>query len=248
MNKLDGLSRPFEYVIGATSPVQRMIKILKNIANDKPVPKVATKEAESTSALLFVHLLHLLSGTGQLNGAGYHSVAITLFRPLEDALDCFGAVSLVKGAAEKWMERKLRASDASKMWIELIEIGNEKVTMLEYRKMARECFNQYSHCTPEQAHWNLYLKPIGETKCEMELNIMPMVINSNGHTIDAYLVAHLWELIYIVEKAYEEYLNQHMKLFKEILRLKDEIRIILEEHHKNGCLDVAGATELKRIK
>ena len=41
-----------------------------------------------------------------------------MLRPLEDALDCFAAVTMVKGAAERWSARNLKPSDAAKTWIE----------------------------------------------------------------------------------------------------------------------------------
>ncbi len=129
------LLAPGEDVVGPTSPVQRALRWLVTFFADKPIPNTGDGAAQNAALGLATHLLHLLRGFGMLNLNGYHSVAASLLRSFEDALDCFAAVILVEGAAEKWSNTELRASDAARVWTPLVpDIAARGVSLSEYRK------------------------------------------------------------------------------------------------------------------
>ena len=102
------LSWPLEDAVDRSSPVQQILKLLRTIIGDTPVPESPTREAYFAAPILATHILHLLEGAGHLNAMGCHSVAVSLFRPLEDALDCLAAVGLVPEAAERWLKDELK--------------------------------------------------------------------------------------------------------------------------------------------
>ena len=104
------LQMPYQDIIGENSLVQKALKYLRVFADEKPMPNANTTQSRSASALILTHLLALCDGTGLINCRGYHSAAITMFRPIEDATDCFAAVALDTNAAKKWGEGKLKRS------------------------------------------------------------------------------------------------------------------------------------------
>ena len=123
--------------------------------------------------------------------------------------------------------------------------------MADYRKMIRTALNQYSHCTPEQANWNIYLESIGNGRCTAELNTESMVININSYYIDRYLCIHLYELINVILDVYSDYLKSHMDIKRQIKKAKDEIVLVIEEFLKfinKEKLDISVAPELLGIK
>ena len=79
----------------------------------------------------------MLSICNDVNLSGHHSTAITLYRQIEDSLDCFGAVGLIAGAAEKWISDKLKPSEAAILLKEKIYFINpEDASKIEnYRKV-----------------------------------------------------------------------------------------------------------------
>lgn len=101
------LSLPGINAYGPGSPVLRARNWIKDFLATAPQPDIGTA-AKSDALLVGNHLLHLISGCGLLNGSGFHSAAVVLLRPMEDALDCFAAVSLIKDAAEQWSARRLK--------------------------------------------------------------------------------------------------------------------------------------------
>jgi hypothetical protein len=247
LDKKPNISGQFEHVIGSSSPVQKCLVLVKSLIEEKPMPIAKTQTAQSASVLLGTHLLHLLGGAGMMNCAGYHSAAVTIFRPLEDALDCFGAVSLIEGQAERWFNNSLKASEAAKLWINCMK-DIDRTYFSEYRRKLRAQFNDYSHCSPQQANWNLYFSPTTETKGTMELNTKPFVINSNAHRIDAHLTAHLYEFLWFLETAYEEYLNNNQELGTHLIEQKHNIKEILDNHEKHGCFEISVPAEIESIK
>lgn len=222
---------------GPSDPVLRTLKLLQQIFSEVPMPVAGTEASRNTTALIGVHLLHLIRGCGLLNGTGFHSAAITLFRPMEDALDCFGAISLVPGAAESWQAGKLKASDAAKLWTSGVndaEVRN--MSLADYRKYLRRDFNNYSHCSSAVCNWNLYFKPFQNTANQgtLELNFIPFIIDRNGHAIDAYETAHILELIDLVERAY----IARRDILNELEGLKKEVEEIMRQHDKHRCQEV----------
>jgi hypothetical protein len=244
------LSKPWSLAIGHSSPVQQAIDWLQKFFKTNPIPDVASLAAQSNGLLLSTHLLHLLKGCGLLNGAGLHAPAVSLLRSLEDALDCFGAVVLVKGAAEKWAERNLKASDAAKLWVpEVKEISTRDISLGEYRKALRSMFNQYSHCSYDLCLWNLFFLPKerqnGAMTGTLELNLPPAIIDKNGHSIDAHLTAHLLEFLILVKKAYSHTIRMNKENSKYLNRLITDINKIMEKHDLHGCQDVSSAPEIR---
>lgn len=247
------LSKPGSLAIGPSSPVQQALAWLETFFKAGPTPDIGTSAAQSNGVLLSAHLLHLLNGCGLLNNAGFHSASVSLLRSLEDALDCFGAVVLIKGAAEKWANRKLKASDAAKLWVPGVkEIATRDLSLAEYRKALRSLFNQYTHCSCDLCLWNLYFQPKekknGVMTGTLELNLPPTVIDSNGHSIDAHLTAHLLEFIILVKKAYDQTIQKNKENMKYLHLLIADIAEIMERHDQHRCQDVSVAPEIRSIK
>lgn len=247
----DHLQMPFQDIVGKNSPVQQALKHLRTLTDEKPMPNANTEQSRSASVLILIHLLGLCDGAGLINCRGYHSAAITMFRPIEDATDCFAAVSLDANAAKKWAEGNLKSSEAAKIWTDAADSAlSDDVYLGEYRKTIRQALNNYSHCTPNQTHWNIYLESIGDQKCKMELNTKPLVINLNAHYIDQYLCTHLYELIEIVLIAFSEYLKSNFSLRKQLEDLRNEIERIIADFLvfiNSEKIDVSIAPEIARL-
>lgn len=246
MNKR--LSRPFDNIIGESSPARKAIRLLQKIVADKPYTILHDDSSRSASVLILLHILDLMEAAGLTNLRGYHSASVALFRPMEDALDCFAAVALIPNSADKWSQNKLKASDAAILIAQSNIINYDNVEFGNYRKTCRERFNKYSHCSSDLANWNLYLKSIGNHRCTVELNDSPMVITSNAYTIDFYLIAHLSELIEIVQMAYKEYFENNSTLKDKLISLKGQINGILEEKINDSEIILDVATELTHLK
>jgi hypothetical protein len=217
-----------------------------------PEPDLATEASTTMGAMLAGHLLQLTSSCGLLNVAGKHSSAVVLLRSLEDALDCFAAVTLVPGAAEDWGRGALRPSDAAKRWTPLHEpvVAPGGLTLAEYRKAAREAFHRYSHCSYDLCCWDLYLRPAphpttGEMGAVIEINRTGLVIDSNCHAIDAHVTAHLLEFVGVVETAYGKALDSRPETDALLRRCKHGITEIMEQHNKHGCQDVRFPPEIR---
>lgn len=243
------LQKPFSDIIGENSPVQRMIKLAWHFAEIKPETVANTIESKSASALILTHLLGLMDSAGLINCRGFHSSAITLLCAIEDATDCFAAVGIDGDAAVKWNEGKLKSSDAAKIWT--LNSNSENANSSEYRKMIRTSLNSYSHCTPQQANWNIYLETIEDNRCTMKLNTTPMVININAYYIDRYLCVHIYELVEVIKMVYNKYIKENSDLENQICDLQKKIEEIILDFLKfinKEKLDIMIAPELLRIK
>ena len=155
------LSFPGAKAIGPRSPVVQGLGWVRDFLSAEPQPDIGSDTAKASGILAGTHLLHLITGCGLLNGQGHHSAAVVLLRPLEDALDCFAAVTLVSGAADEWARRGLRPSDAAKLWTARHPdaMKPETGTLPEYRKYLRGAFANYSHCAYDLCLWDLFLNP-----------------------------------------------------------------------------------------
>lgn len=97
----NNLQMPFQDIVGEDSSVQQVLKLLHILlADEKPMPNANTNQAKFMSALILTHILGLCDSAGLINCRGYHSAAITMFRSIEDATDCFAAVALDTKAAK----------------------------------------------------------------------------------------------------------------------------------------------------
>lgn len=239
---------------GPDSPVVRTSEWLRRFLDSSPKTDLGTHDANSNALLLANHLLHLLKGCGLLNGTGYHSAAVTLFRPMEDALDTFAAVALVQGCAERWESGKLKASDAAKAWIgDHGDIFVSRDTPIsEYRKVLRSTFNDYSHCSRQVCLWNLYFNVKKEAPCTgklhgtLDLNTQPLIIDRNAHSIDAFETAHLLEFLAVIRKAYSKYLRQYPGT-EEFELLVEQTQEIMEQHDRHRCQEVRIPPEIARL-
>jgi len=241
-------------VVGPGNPVHRSIDWLAWLFGREAQPNVNSERARSAATGLGTHLLHLLRGFGMLNLNGYHSAAVRLLRPLEDALDCFAAVVLVEGAAEAWSEGRLRASDAARVWTPLIDdLIAPGMSLGEYRRRLRDKFNDLAHCPPEVCAWNLYFNPerrdprTGAVSGSIKVNIHPQVIAKNAHALDAHLVAHLLELLHIVRHGYSSRLTAHRRERDLLADLISAVTVIAERHNEHQCQEVRPPAELRDL-
>jgi hypothetical protein len=248
------LSLPGAKAVGPSSPVQHAVVLLRNFLSVEPTPDIATPSSKSSGLLVGNHLLHLISGCGLLNGSGHHSAALTLLRPLEDALDCFAAVTMVKGAAERWSSRELKPSEAAKLWTEAAgdTLNPVNTTLAQYRKTLRGQFAHYMHCSYHLCLWDLFFSPrardpeTGRLSGAYELNQGGHVIDSNAHAIDAHLTAHHLEFITILKRAYSRELGQDQARVLEPSRLERAIVQIMERHNEHKCQNVLVPPEWRR--
>lgn len=239
---------------GDDSPVIRTFAWLQRFLESTPKTDLGSPCADSNALLLANHLLHLLKGCGLLNGTGYHSAAVTLFRPMEDALDTYAAVALLAGYAKKWESGKLKASDAAKAWVAShgdIFVSRDK-SLSDYRKALRSAFNEYSHCSRPVCLWNLYFNvkkqdpATGKLTGTLDLNTKPLIVDRNGHSIDAYETAHLLEFLEILRKAYSVYLRTYRGT-EELELLVEQVREIMERHDNHRCQEVRIPPEIARL-
>lgn len=249
------VSPPGTKAIGPSSPVVQALGWIAKFLAAGPSTNLGTG-SDSESALIANHLLHLIRGCGLLNGSGFHSAAVSLLRPMEDALDCFAAVALVPGAAEEWRSGRLRPSDAAKKWTAgRVADGfvSDGTSLPEYRRKLRGQFNSYSHCSHELCLWDLYFCPnekqgSGVVTGTLDLNTEPLVIDSNGHSIDAFLTAHLLEFIELIRLAYADVLHARRPELERLSMLEVEIIEIMERHNEHRCQEVDTPPEIRRLK
>jgi len=248
-------SAPGSRGYGPDSPVIRTFGWLRRFLETAPDTDLGTHAANSNALLLANHLLHLLEGCGMLNGMGYHSAAVTLFRPMEDALDTYAAVALVRGCAEKWENGKLKASDAARAWVPMhanMFVCRDKA-LSDYRKTLRSTFNAYSHCSRRVCLWNLYLNvkkedpTTGKLRGTLDLNTKPLIVDRNAHAIDAFETAHLLEFLAILDKAYSRCLRDYSGT-EELKILVEQVQQIMEQHDRHRCQEVRIPPEIARIE
>lgn len=230
------------------SPCQGVIEILDILFSHCPQPRVNTEGARYSGELLGRYLINLLTICGELNVTGYHSVAVTLFRPLEDALDLLAAVTMIAGAAERWESNKLKPSAAASLWVDRIIISPVTgESLAEYRKRLRSTFNPFSHCAPLVPQWDIFTEnhPTRTDLFRLRVNHKRHVIVSNAYRIDAFFIAHLWEVLLVVENAYKTYFEANPPILQQISTLKVKMQQILAEHYKHGFLDSVLPPELE---
>lgn len=207
------------------------LDVLMRIVRMNPKPQVDTDVAQFSAHAIANHLIFLILTASDANIAGRHSVAVSLFRNMEDALDCFGAVALIPGAAEEWLQGKLKSSQAARLYES--NLGTIKLstgeTAIDYRKNLRAHFNQYAHCTPFLIDWDIYpdfdiedIKKLvnkelkEDIKAELRVNLGDRVLTQNAYRVGDFLTAHTLEFSHLVEIGYENFLKSHKKLKKEL--------------------------------
>ena len=173
---------------------------------------------------------------------------------MEDALDCFAAVTLVPGRAEVWEAGKLKASDAAKDWTSLVDWSSvQGYSLAEYRKFLRRDFNDYSHCTNALCIWNLrFLVKSVDANTEvrsgtLEPNWNNLVIDRNAHSIDVFGIAHLFEFLSVIVRAYSNYLSLNASTRTSLERILHDLENLLKEHTEHGCQNVQRPPEIAQL-
>jgi len=239
---------------GPESPVQQALTWTERFFAQYPRPDLDSDRAQADGALIGVHLLHLLRGCGLLNGTGFHSAAVSLLRSLEDALDCFAAVTLVRGAAEEWETGLMKPSDAAKKWTSFVDdmtpIG---MPLPEYRKYLRRDFNTYSHCSCALCEWNLFFNPRARNERTrklqgtLELNVSGRIIDSNAHAVDAFETAHILEFLAIIRRAYSKLFATKDVFFLSLDTIEPGVDEIMQKHNEHKCQEVRRPPEIARL-
>lgn len=223
------------------SPIQRSIQILDGLFSLGPQPAAKTEQARFCGELIGRHLLNLMVACGELNLSGFHSAAVLLFRPLEDALDCLGAVTLVAGAAERWQRGQLRPSDAARLWHERLRRRDPRSGEIisDYRQRLRSLFNNLAHCSPAVAFWDVFREPHASERDLFRFTVKHrgLIIESNAYRIDGYLIAHCLEFLQLVSLGYAAFLQSQSSLWTDLARLESEIEEILKQHLGAGSLE-----------
>jgi hypothetical protein len=178
------------------------------IINSDASPQVNSSASKFCSKILGNHIISLLESIALLNQEGRHSSAVALFRSIEDAQDCFGAVSLIAGSAEKWISGKLKASDAAKLLNEYFRftLPESKEKLDEYRKIIRNFFNKVAHCSPMLVGWDLIENEGSSGNSEFLFNKNGIIL-PNYLKINTYFIISIYELLMYTQNAYESYLN-----------------------------------------
>jgi hypothetical protein len=220
-----------EYAVSTLS-----LDALTRIIDKRPKPQIDTEVAQFSAYAIANHLLLLVMTVADANVAGRHSAAMSLFHNVEDALDCFGAVSLITGAAERWANGDLKANQAAILYegrLGAIRLSSGE-TVIDYRRRLRSHFHQYEHCAPNLIDWDLYpyfrsedIKKLfnNEIDCDIrsEIKVNPgdRLLSQNANRIGDYLTAYMLEFSRLVELGYENFLEANIKLKNE---LKEMIR------------------------
>jgi hypothetical protein len=249
------LSLPGSKAVGPSSPIVQSLALVRELLASEPEPDIGTPSARSAGLLVGNHLLQLIRACGLLNGSGLHSAAVTLFRPLEDALDCFAAVTLVTGAAERWSARDLKPSDAAKLWTGVAPAAMTPTagTLGDYRKVLRGQFAHYMHCSYDLCLWDLHFSPqdrdpeTDSVSGTVQLNSQALVIDANAHAIDAHLTAHLLEFVAVVQHAYRLALERTPSRAAELVQLIPQVTEIMERHDEHKCQNVLAPPEWRRV-
>jgi hypothetical protein len=224
-----------------------LLNTIRQIVSLAPQPKMQSEIARRCAESIGCHLINLIIATSDMNLRGFHSVCLTICRSMEDALDCFAAVTLVPNAAEKWAEGKLKASEAAVVWDSRLQnttlpTGDKAV---DYRRNLRSYFNNFAHCSPYLTDWNLYpdISPDDKTRLSehpdhpasltitFHVNHENRVLPQNALRIGAYLAAHTLEFASIVEEAYEDFLEHDPEMASKLENGKMELESLLKTYY-----------------
>ena len=225
---MNSLQPPFSDIVGESSPFQKAIKMIWEIFANHPVPNNKSIASQSAAEQIVLHLLGTMNSIGMINAAGYHSAAVTLTRSIENALDCLFAVVQSDINANKWLNGKLKASQAARAWT-ADKVVDQSIPLGDYRKNIRHGLNKYSHCSPNQTSWNIYRKSDEKGTCRLELNYQHAVISKNGYYIDRYLCIHLYELMDNLPLYYSDYFADKEEQRKLFEKLKYDIETIIKD-------------------
>jgi len=136
------------------------------------------------------------------------------------------------------------------LWVERLNfksITNESCS--EYRRRLRSTFNPFSHCAPLVPDWNVFIEknPAKDDIFRLRINHENQVIISNAFSVDAFLAAHLWEVLGVIQYAYRDYFEIQEEISKKLDLVKPEFNKLLSDHHKHGLLDTVYPPELESL-
>lgn len=116
---------------------------------------------------------------------------------------------------------------------------NHRRDVGEYRRRLRSTFNPLAHCAPLVAHWDVFRdsERADARSGRLRVNHERHVIASNAHRVDAYLVAHCWEILAVVESAYSDYFETHPDVKADLQSTKVGYGRLLEEHFRLRLLE-----------
>lgn len=216
-------------------------------------PEIQTEIAKRCSESIGRHLIHLIITASDAMLSNRYSVALALFRNMEDALDCYAAVSLIQDAADRWANGKLKASEAAKLWENrlgdvYLPTGEKAV---DYRKTLRNYFNNFAHCSPYLTDWNIYpeLDSTSEEKIahqpnqghtlsvEFRVNHNGKFLSQNAFRISGYLAAHTLEFASVTKMAYDSFLIHDSELGQYFENSVVELENIIKERFGAIYLD-----------
>jgi hypothetical protein len=78
--------------------------------------------------------------------------------------------------------------------------------------------------------------------------MVPRVIASNAHALDAHCTGHLLEFLYLVRRGYSSHFEARPLELQVLSDLIGEIKPIVEEHDQHGCLQVRPPPEVRKLK
>lgn len=226
-------------------PGSAALDAISKIISRSPEPDVPSETAKRCAEVIARHLISLIMTASDANLAGRHSTALSLFRNMEDALDCFAAVTMVADAAEKWAKGDLKASDAARLWEtilgEVVLVTGHREPA--YRKNLRNYFNRFAHCTPYLTDWDLFPdfeppsiealvqgRDIPGISAQLKVNHRGLILRENALRIGAYLSAHTIEFSLLIEKGYSRFLQGEPELHGYLEQTRSGLEDRLKEY------------------
>lgn len=226
-------------------PGSAALDAISMLVSRGPQPDVASETAKLCAEIIARHLISLIMTASDANLAGRHSTALSLFRNMEDALDCFAAVTMVPDAAEKWAKGELKASDAARLCEpilgEFVLVTGQQAP--DYRKNLRSYFNRFAHCTPYLTDWDLVpdfepssIEALGQGRdmagisAQLRVNHRGLILPENALRIVAYLAAHTIEFSSITEKGYSRFLERELELQRRLQQTRSQLEAALKEY------------------
>lgn len=216
-----------------------------DIVSRSPQPDVPSETAKRCAEVIARHLISLIITGSDANIAGRHSVSLSLFRNMEDALDCFAAMALIPGAADKWENGQLKASEAAKLcehiFADFVLATGQNAP--DYRKDLRRYFNQFAHCNPYLTNWDIFpdiepssIHALSKTpsasgiSAQLRVNHGGRILGENAFRIAAYLAAHTIEFSSVAERAYSQFLEHQPILLRRLRQTRDSLENFLKNY------------------
>jgi len=226
-------------------PGSAALDSISSIVSRSPQPAIRSESARRCAEVIARHLISLIMTASDANLAGRHSAALSLFRNMEDALDCFAAVSMIPDAVEKWASGNLKPSEAARLCEpvlgEFVLVTGQSAP--DYRKNLRDYFNRFAHCTPYLTDWDVFpdIEPssidaisqrpdTAVISAQLRVNHEERILPENALLIGAHLAAHTLEFSSVVEKAYSRFLQDEPQLHQHLQQTRVRLEDALKEY------------------